>query len=217
MRSKIKLDKLNRLFCKSEEALQKLSSIFVANSGFMNRIGERIKKKRELLSLQLNELAEKVGISSSALSQIEKSKSFPSILTLKSIAEHLHTTVGELVGENESLGNNPVVCKSDIKFIVKNNSGTSLYLLSNHDLNKQMDTYMVRFSKDSGIDGFFTHAFGQIFCHVLSGEIRFNLEGKDYLLQQGDNIYFNAKSSHDAFNAFDGESELLWVQSPPAL
>lgn len=181
----------------------------------MNRIGERIKKKREFLNLHLNELAEKVGISSSALSQIEKSKSFPSILTLKSIAENLHTTVGELVGENESLGNNPVVCKKDIKYIDQNKSGTIIYLLSNHDLNKQMDTYLVRFAKASGIEGFFTQAHGQIFCHVLSGEIRFDLEGKSYLLKQGDNIYFNAKARHDAINNYEGVSELIWVQSPP--
>ena len=51
----------------------------------MNRIGERIKKKREQFNLQLNELAEKIGISSSALSQIEKAKSFPSIVTLKTM------------------------------------------------------------------------------------------------------------------------------------
>jgi transcriptional regulator with XRE-family HTH domain len=181
----------------------------------MNRIGERIKKKRELLGLQLNELAEKVGISSSALSQIEKSKSFPSILTLKSIAEHLHTTVGELVGENESLGNNPVVFKKDIKYIDHNASGTTRYLLSNHDLNKQMDTYLIRFAKASDISGFFPNTYGQIFCHVLSGEIHFQLEGKSYRLNTGDSIYFNAKASHDALNTGEGESELLWVQSPP--
>ncbi|NLE31941.1 MAG: helix-turn-helix transcriptional regulator, partial [Bacteroidales bacterium] len=48
----------------------------------MKRIGERIKKKRELMNLNLNELAERVAVSASALSQIEKSKSFPSIFTL---------------------------------------------------------------------------------------------------------------------------------------
>ena len=69
----------------------------------MQRIGERIKSKREQLGLQLNELAKKVGVSSSALSQIEKAKSFPTIITLKLIAENLQTTVGELIGENESL------------------------------------------------------------------------------------------------------------------
>ncbi len=181
----------------------------------MNHIGERIKKKRELLNLNLNQLAEKVGISSSALSQIEKSKSFPSILTLKSIAVNLHTTVGELVGENEALKNNPVVCKKDMKYVDQNKSGTIIYLLSNHDSNKQMDTYLLRFAKASGIEGFFTNAFGQIFCHVLSGEIRFDLNGENYVLKQGDSIYLNAKDRHDCINNQDGISEVLWVQSPP--
>lgn len=182
----------------------------------MNRIGERIKKKREQLSLQLNELAEKVGVSPSALSQIEKAKSFPSIVTLKNIADKLHTTVGELIGENDSLANNPVVYKSDIKFIDQNKSGTLFYLLSQHDTNKQMDTYLVRFSKASAVDGFFSSAFGQIFSYVLSGEVRFDLDGKSFVLKPGDNIYFNAKSQFNAINYNDGISEILWIQSPPS-
>jgi transcriptional regulator with XRE-family HTH domain len=183
----------------------------------MKRIGERIRKKREQYNLQLNELAESVGISSSALSQIENAKSFPSISTLKSIADNLHTTVGELIGENESLANNPVVYGKDIRFIDQSKSGTKFYLLSQHDINKQMDTYMVRFSKSSSIDGFFSCSFGQIFCYILSGEIRFDLEENNYILKPGDTIYFNAKSKFNALNNFDGTSEMLWVQSPPHL
>ncbi|MBK8807729.1 MAG: helix-turn-helix transcriptional regulator [Bacteroidales bacterium] len=182
----------------------------------MKRIGERIRKKRELLNLNLNELADKVGVSPSALSQIEKSKSFPSILTLKSIAENLHTTVGELIGENESLVNNPVVTKKDIKYVDQNKSGTIVYLLSQHDINKQMDTYLIRFAKAAGIDGLFSNPVGQIFCHVLSGEVRFDLNEKSFVLKQGDNIYFNSKTQHDAINNYDGISELLWIQSPPS-
>ncbi|MCE4565121.1 helix-turn-helix transcriptional regulator [Maribellus sp. CM-23] len=181
----------------------------------MKRIGERIKRKREQFNFQLNELAEKVGISPSALSQIEKAKSFPSIITLKAIAENLHTTVGELIGENDSLANNPVVHKADIKFIEQNKSGAMFYLLSQHDTSKQMDTYLVRFSKASAIDGFFANAFGQIFSYVLSGEVRFDLDGKSFILKPGDNIYFNAKSQFNAINHFDGISEILWIQSPP--
>ncbi|MEN6455451.1 MAG: XRE family transcriptional regulator [Prolixibacteraceae bacterium] len=181
----------------------------------MNRIGERIKKKREILSLPLGELARKVGISASALSQIEKSKSFPSIVTLKGIADNLYTTVGELIGENESLVNNPVVTRKDMKYIDQNKSGTIIYVLSQHDMNKLMDTYLVRFAKASGIEGFFTATHGQIFCHVLSGEIRFDLDGKSLPLKPGDNIYFNAKTPHDAVNYYEGISELIWIQSPP--
>ncbi len=180
----------------------------------MKRIGERIKKKREIQNLHLNELAEKVGISSSALSQIEKSKSFPSIVTLKNIAEHLHTTVGELIGENEALVNNPVVLRNDMKFVDQNKSGTIIYLLSHHDSNKHMDTYLVRFAKASGIESFFSNSHGQVFCHIISGEIRFKIEEKIFHLKQGDSIYFNAKASKDVVNSFDGLSEMLWIQSP---
>lgn len=180
----------------------------------MNRIGERIKKKRELQNLHLNELAEKVGISSSALSQIEKSKTFPSIITLKGIAENLHTTVGELLGENEELVNNPVVFRNEMKYVDQNKSGTIIYLLSHHDVNKHMDTYLVRFGKTSSIDSFFSNSQGQIFCYVIFGEIRFKIEDKVFLLKQGDSVYFNAKASRDAVNNFDGISEMLWIQSP---
>lgn len=182
----------------------------------MNRIGERIKKRREQFDLQLNVLAEKIGISSSALSQIEKAKSFPSIITLKNIADKLHTTVGDLIGENDSLANNPVVYKSEIKFIDQSKSGTMFYLLSQHDASKQMDTYLVRFPKAAAIDGFFSTVFGQVFCYVLSGEVRFDLDGKSYVLRSGDTIYFNAKSQFNAINYFDGVSEIIWVQSPPS-
>jgi transcriptional regulator with XRE-family HTH domain len=180
----------------------------------MNRIGERIKRKRELQNLHLKELAIRVGISSSALSQIEKSKSFPSIITLKNIAENLHTTVGELIGENEALVSNPVVSRNDMKYVDQNKSGTIIYLLSHHDINKHMDTYLVRFAKASGIENLFSNSHGQVFCHILSGEIRFKIEEKNFLLKQGDNIYFNVKASKDAVNNFDGLSEMLWIQSP---
>ena len=183
----------------------------------MKKIGERIKKKRELLNLHLNELAEKVGVSPSALSQIEKSKSFPSILTLKSIAENLHTTIGDLVGENEPNGHTPVVNKNDIIFTGQNPSGTLFFRLAHYDTTNQMDAFLVRFTKASGIDGYFTNSIGQVFCHVLSGEIRFDLDGKIHLLKAGDNIYFHTKSSHNAINNNSGLSELLWMQSPPKL
>lgn len=182
----------------------------------MKRIGERIKRKREQLSLQLNDLARKVGISPSALSQIEKAKAFPSIITLKSIAENLHTTVGELIGENESLSNNPVVLKNDIKFVEKNNMGTEIYLLSHHDVNKYMDTYFIRFIKGSDLDGLLTNNVGQVFCHVNLGEINIELDGKCYLLGTGDSIYFNSKVPYTAKNNNDNTCELLWIISPPS-
>lgn len=179
----------------------------------MKRIGERINTKRKQLNLQLNDLAKKVGISPSALSQIEKAKAFPSIITLKSIAENLHTTVGELIGENETLSKNPVVQRNEMKFVERNVTGTEIYLLAHHDINKQMDTYFVRFVQGSDLLDLFTANSGQIFCYVVSGEILFYLETKNYLLQVGDSIYFNSKAPYTAINNSDCICELVWIIS----
>lgn len=179
----------------------------------MKRIGERINLKRKQLNLQLNDLAKKVGISSSALSQIEKAKAFPSIITLKSIAENLYTTVGELIGENETLSENPVVHRNEMKFVERNQTGTEVFLLAHHDINKQMDTYFVRLVQGSDLQGLFTSNTGQIFCYVVSGEISFCVDANNYLLMVGDSIYFNAREHYKAVNNNDTVCELVWVVS----
>lgn len=179
----------------------------------MKRIGERINAKRKQLNLQLNDLAKKVGISPSALSQIEKAKAFPSIITLKSIAENLYTTVGELIGENETLSRNPVMQRNEMKFVERNSSGTEIFLITHHDLNKQMDTYFVHFIQGSDLVDLFTANSGQIFCYIISGEISFNLDANNYLLKVGDSIYFNSKATYSAINNSDSIGELLWIIS----
>jgi transcriptional regulator with XRE-family HTH domain len=181
----------------------------------MQRIGERIRKKRELLDLALNELAQRVGISSSGLSQIETAKAFPSILTLKSIAESLNTTVGELIGENESLTNNPVTLKSEARFVEKTASGAKIYLLSQHDANKQMDTYLVKFKKDSDLSSGLGGRNSQLFAYVISGNLVLNLNNKEHSLNIADSAYFFSRSDFQICNVGKSEAELLLIVSPP--
>ena len=112
----------------------------------MIRLGGRIKRKRENLSMPLSELSRKVGVSISALSQIENAKAFPSVVTLKTIADSLFTTVGDLIGENDTLTKNPLIKSDEIKFVKANSSGTNLFLLSHHESGKQMEPYLLKFT-----------------------------------------------------------------------
>ena len=181
----------------------------------MKRLGERIKRKRESMHMQLNDLAKKVGISSSGLSQIENSKSTPSIVTLKTIAENLHSTVGELIGENEALTNNPLVRFDEKKFIEKNESGATIYLLSNHGNNKLMDTYLIEFEENSDSLNLMKIHPGQEFCFVLEGELEIQLENKNYILRKNDSFYFNSGRTHKAQNRSKGLTQIIWVVTPP--
>jgi transcriptional regulator with XRE-family HTH domain len=181
----------------------------------MKRLGERIKRKRESLSMQLNELARKVGISSSALSQIEKAKAFPSVITLKSIADKLYTTVGELIGENENLTNNPLVKYDDKVLVDTNDSGASLFLLSNHGIGKQMETFLIEFAEGANSEGVMKNHPGQEFCFILDGEIEFILDDKSYLLKKNDSCYFNSARTHSVKNLSKGHSRIIWIVTPP--
>jgi XRE family transcriptional regulator, regulator of sulfur utilization len=181
----------------------------------MNRLGERIKRKREILSLPLSELSKKVGISASALSQIENSKAFPSIVTLKSIANSLYTTVGELIGENESLTKNPLIKAGDIKFVKVNSSGTTLFLLSHHENSKQMEPYIIKFIENSdSSDIMHTHP-GQEFIYALEGKLIITLDNSQYILEKGDNFYFNSTITHALKNISNSSAKVLWVITPP--
>jgi transcriptional regulator with XRE-family HTH domain len=181
----------------------------------MIRLGERIKRKRESLSLPLSELSKKVGISVSALSQIENAKAFPSVVTLKTIADSLFTTVGDLIGENETLTKNPLVKSGEIKYVKANSSGTSLFLLSQHDIGKQMEPYLLKFTENSDSSEIMTGHPGQGFIFVVEGKILINLNDNQYVMEKGDSFYFNSNIEHHLKNIGPSAAKALWIITPP--
>lgn len=181
----------------------------------MKRMGERIKKRREHLHVPLNDLSSEVGVSASALSQIENAKAFPSITTLKKIADSLHTTVGELIGEHEALNKNPMLKASNKKYVKENATGSRLYLLSHHDPSKEMETYLVMFAEKSDTSDIMNLHPGQEFYYVIKGKIEITLDGEKYVMHKGDSFYLNSSIPHQAKNVEKGESEMLWIVTPP--
>ena len=69
----------------------------------MDQLGKRIKKKSEDLGLLVKELSSHMGMTPSLISQIDRGKAFPSIVTLKKISDVLQTTVDELIDEHDNL------------------------------------------------------------------------------------------------------------------
>jgi transcriptional regulator with XRE-family HTH domain len=62
-------------------------------------VGRRLRARREEANLSLRELARRLGISPSAISQIETGKSRPSVSTLYSMVSELGITLDELFAE----------------------------------------------------------------------------------------------------------------------
>lgn len=178
----------------------------------MDFMGDRIKKRRESLNIQAAELAKTIGVSASLISQIERAKAYPSILTLKKIADALHITVGELIGERSNLNNHPVVNQDQKKFVKKNKTGTSSYLLSNHDQAKLMDPFLLDFKENAdSTDIMTTRNPGQEYCYVLLGRFDVTIGSSSYKIKAGDSFYFTSDENHLFKNINNGNSHLLWI------
>jgi transcriptional regulator with XRE-family HTH domain len=181
----------------------------------MDQMGRRIKRKRENLGFQIKELSHRIGVTSSLISQIERGKAFPSIVTLKKIAEALNTKVGDLIGENENLVQHPLLKSDERRFVKENTNGTSLHLLSYHDPSKQIEPYIIQFSENSNSEGIMTSNFpGQEFCFILKGSFEATINGQEYRINEGDGFYFNSNKPHLFKNVSTKKAEILWIITP---
>jgi transcriptional regulator with XRE-family HTH domain len=165
--------------------------------------------------MRLSELALKVGVSASALSQIEKAKAFPSIVTLKTIADSLHSTVGELIGEHEVLSNKPLTRYDEISFVEKNGNGCSSFLLSNHGPHKQMDTLLLKFDPGANAEGIIKPHPGQSFIFVVQGNVVIELDEEYFSLNQYDSFYLNSNRPYDISNRTNQQAQIILVSTPP--
>ncbi|HNS32331.1 MAG TPA: XRE family transcriptional regulator [bacterium] len=181
----------------------------------MKTVGVNIKRLRQDKGITLREIARRLDVSASFISQVETGKASPSLSTLKNIADVLSTTVGNLIGEGQGVSDNPVVRASERKHMQKVGEGIRFYLLTSQDANKQMEPLLFKLDeKATSGDASYRH-FGQEFVLVLKGTVEISLNDISYVLKKGDSIYFNSSIPHSFRNTGRGEAEAIWVVTPP--
>lgn len=175
-------------------------------------VGKKIKSIRKRKGLTLQELAEKSGISATAISAIERNVSSPTVTTLAGIGRALGESLSSLLGE------------SDIEYIV-----------TRGDQRERLATEIrnVDFSSlASGIPGQRFHPMlsilqpgagsgedyinhrGEDFFFVIRGSLKVELVGKEESLAEGDSLYLRSNTPYRWKNASDGETQLLIVSTP---
>lgn len=179
-------------------------------------IGERIKRNRNIKKLSLRELASKVNLSASFLSQVEQGKASPSIENLKKIANALDVKVSYLIEDDEEDKNVVYIKNEDVKFVESKESNTKIALLSVSNSEKNMEPilYEVGINGESGINCY-SHK-GEEFIYILEGELIVYVSGYEYKLKKGDSLYFKSSQEHKFKNISNKETKALWVVSPPS-
>ena len=182
----------------------------------MSQLGTNIKVERKLQNISLQDLAIRVQVSTSFLSQIENEKNEPSLTTLKRISTCLGVTVSKLLGEDESI--RTMLIKKDSRHKLSNLvDGFEIEFISAFDPKQVMEACVHVLSPD-GQSGKvpYTHA-GQELFFVLEGSIKLNVDGEMMDMEEGDSYYLtDCTKSHYFFNAStEHTARVLCVTNPP--
>ena len=180
-------------------------------------IGEKLKKSRNDKGMSLRELATKVELSASFLSQIEQGKASPSIENLKKIAHTLDVRVAYLIeDEEDDIRNIEHIKKENIRYIESLDSNIKMGILLSNNREKNMEPiiYEIGIDGESGRD-FYSHGTSEEFIYILEGELEVYVANKKYKLSMGDSLYFKSSLKHRFKNISKKEVKALWVVSPP--
>jgi transcriptional regulator with XRE-family HTH domain len=162
------------------------------------QIIRNIKTIRQSKKMSLGRLAKLCGLTKGYVSKIENSDKAPPFSTLSKIANALDTDISLLLADESEAPENLNLCiikKNERKEVVSRGTlyGLHYEALAHKKVGKNMEPYIIFPAfREKGI---FSHE-GEEFIYVLEGPYEFSYDGKKYLLNAGDSIYFDSIVPH---------------------
>jgi len=175
------------------------------------RLGERVRALRRERGLILDHLAERSGVSRAMISKLERGEKNPTLVVAAKVAEGLGVSLSQLVGVEER--REVVVVRRERRMIMRDpGTGLERQLLSPTFGGRGIEftRNVVREGSTSG--RFPPHRRGvEEYVVVERGRLKAVLRGEDYLLEEGDALYFEADVPHRFDNAGEGECSYYLV------
>jgi len=189
-------------------------------------LGRSIRAAREQRGLSLRELARRVNVSPSFVSQIELGKANPSVGTLYALVAELGTTLDDLIGGPEAAG--PELVDADgplptdgtrVDVPVQPVEGRPRVEMSGvvwerltHDHDPYVDFLHVEYAPGSSScapDQLMRHG-GREYGHLLRGRLEVQVGFESYSLGPGDSIHFDSTTPHRLSNPYDEPCTAVW-------
>ena len=170
-------------------------------------LGKMIQRHRINKELTLQDLAEKTGYTKGYLSKIENSEKAPPVSTLINIAKALNIGISEIFGEAEESSSICLIKKADRRVIARDGSvfGYAYETLAHRFHNKHMDPYFLTVPRKTKENALFQHK-GEEMMFVLEGTMKFFHGEKEYIVEEGDCIYFDGSIPH--YGVCQGKKEV---------
>lgn len=195
-------------------------------------VGSLIRRERQRQGLSLRELARRVGVSASMLSQVETDRTRPSVSTIYAIATELGISIDALLSDSGgavSAGGamagsrrGPVgapsldelacqLVRPEDRRKLELESGVTWELLS--DLLPHLVDFMFVTYEPGGrssSSGKLMRHTGTEFAYLLRGKLKIQVGFDEYVLQAGDALAFDSSEPHLLVNEGSEPAEGIW-------
>lgn len=187
--------------------------------GPLEGIGDRLREERVRAGLSQRELARRLGLSASLISQLESGMSKPSVGTLYAIVSELNVSLDRLIrGDEYTEPARPVSAEPD-RPVVRPGDRQTIELASGvrwEELTAEgeegvdflLATYDVGGSSTPDMSLMRHH--GREYGYVVSGNLSVKIGFQEYDLAPGDSIAFDSTTPHRLFNRGDEPVQAIW-------
>lgn len=180
----------------------------------MPEVGAKLKQLRARRALGLRELALRSGVSSSAISLIERDRMSPSVDTLAALLEALGSTMPAFFADlSSAVPYSPFYAAAELPEIGRPDLVSHRVIGVNHP-NRQMLLLHERYAPGAASRAPLAHAAEEAGV-VTRGAVELTVGARSRILREGDGYYFSSLEPHCFRNVAESESEIVSAVTPP--
>lgn len=178
------------------------------------QISNRIKERRREKNITVQELATKANVSKGLISQIENSRTIPSLIVLIDIIKALDIDLNVFFKDIRHKGDplEPIIKrKTDYEHFEKEDAAGFHYqrIFTQSIKNSTVDIVLLELEPGANRPMVQTEAYE--YKYILSGEVEYQFEEKNYLLAQGDSMLFDGRMAHTPKNKGKKPASMLVI------
>jgi len=178
------------------------------------QISNKLKSIRKEKNLTLQDIADRAGVTKGLISQIENSRSIPSLLVLIQIVKALEVGLDDFFNDLSFYGKEGKILiqrKSDYqKFEKEPASGYEYFRIFTKKVNQcTIDIVLLEIQPGSVRDFVQTDAFE--YKYIISGSVRYVFRDQEIELNEGDSMLFDGMLEHNPINSGQTPVKMLVV------
>lgn len=177
------------------------------------KISNKIKEKRREQNITVQELAERANVSKGLISQIENSRTIPSLIVLIDIIKALNIDLNVFFNDFTKSSQEMVLVKkaSAYESFEKEDANGFLYKrIFTPSINKgTVDVILLELEPNANRPMVETEAFE--YKYIISGKVSYNIDNNIYELDAGDSLLFDGRIPHTPSNIGNEKAVMLVI------